>query len=155
MPCLTVSDNQGRTQRLALYLLLLRASDPDLELLDVSVAFIIVAPVQCAKYRSNYVVWQLTVCLLHVEYNIVSTFTGLTFGQLKALSCVAVQLSAALLILSLIHYGAKHGPSWLDHFKWLAVVSIAAGLPEIAFKAINGLRHLVSSMAMTFGESIC
>ncbi|KAL3134436.1 hypothetical protein ABBQ38_006494 [Trebouxia sp. C0009 RCD-2024] len=54
-----------------------------------------------------------------------------------------VQLSAALLILSLIHYGAKRGPSWLEHFKWLAVASIAAGLPRIAFKALIGLRHLV------------
>lgn len=56
----------------------------------------------------------------------------------------AVQLSAALLILSLIHYGARHGPSWLDHFKWLAVASIAVGIPRIAFKACIGLRHLVS-----------
>lgn len=54
-----------------------------------------------------------------------------------------VQLSACLLILSLIHYGAKHGPSWLEHFEWLAVASIAAGLPKIAFKALIGLRHLV------------
>ncbi len=73
------------------------------------------------------------------ECSNVSHLTGLTF----AFHCVSVQLSACLLILSLIHYGAKHGPSWLEHFKWLAVVSIAAGLPKIAFKALIGLRHLV------------
>lgn len=59
--------------------------------------------------------------------------------------CGAVQLSAALLILSLIHYGARHGPSWLDHFKWLAIASVAIGGPRIALKALNGLRHLVGT----------
>ena len=73
------------------------------------------------------------------ECSNVSHLTELTF----VFHCVSVQLSACLLILSLIHYGAKHGPSWLEHFKWLAVVSIAAGLPKIAFKALIGLRHLV------------
>ena len=78
-----------------------------------------------------------------LECSNVSHLTGLTF----AFHCVSVQLSACLLILSLIHYGAKHGPSWLEHFKWLAVVSITAGLPRIAFKALIGLRHLVGRIS--------
>ena len=55
-----------------------------------------------------------------------------------------VLLSAALLILSLIHYSARHGPSWLDHFKWLAVASVAVGIPRIVSKALISLRHMVS-----------
>lgn len=64
--------------------------------------------------------------------------------QMLTLSlCGAVQLSAAFLVLSLIHYGARHGPSWLDYFKWLAIASVAIGGPRIALKAITGLRHVV------------
>lgn len=63
--------------------------------------------------------------------------------------CGAVQLSAAFLVLSVIHYGARHGPSWLDYFKWLAIASVAIGGPRIAFKAIIGLRHMVGSHIST------
>jgi len=71
-------------------------------------------------------------------------------AQMLALSlCGAVQLSAAFLVLSLIHYGARHGPSWLDHFKWLAIASVAIGGPRIAFKAIIGLRHVVGTHIQT------
>ena len=60
----------------------------------------------------------------------------------------AALLSEALLILCLVHYGARHGPSWLDHFKWLALGSAAVGIPRIALKALTGSRHMVSCSAL-------
>ena len=100
---------------------------------------------QRASHCSHHLALSYILCQVQCE----RLFT-LSMPNLAALVFImtAVLLSAALLILSLVHYGARHGPSWLDHFKWLALGSAAAGIPRIALKALTGLRHMVSCSAL-------
>jgi Cd2+/Zn2+-exporting ATPase len=52
---------------------------------------------------------------------------------------ITVVLSGLLMIISMVSYGSS--PEYLDHFKWVALGSVAVGIPPILRKAWIALRN--------------
>ncbi|KAK9829953.1 hypothetical protein WJX72_008845 [[Myrmecia] bisecta] len=60
-----------------------------------------------------------------------------------------VLLSAGLLCISLIHYAKGPGSrAWLEQLKWVALASVAIGIPPILLKALAALRNKVLDINM-------